>query len=156
MTRPRVLAAIAAWLVVVAGVSTLVWFVISRAGGQLVAPQQPLVATSEQAGQPRAPAGPSAQPSDQPSDPPSAQPPTGERRTWQGSAGLVIAVCDPGGVRLVSAQPIDGFHAEVKEAGPEELEVEFEGREDESDGDVTVVARCSAGVPGFTVEAEDD
>jgi hypothetical protein len=152
MTRPRVLAAIAAWLVVVAGVSTLVWFVISRAGGQLVAPQQPLVATSEQAGGARSPAGPS----DQPSDHPSAQPATGERRTWQGSSGLVIAVCDPGGVRLVSAQPIDGFHAEVKDAGPEELEVEFEGREDQSDGDVTVVARCSDGVPGFTVEAEDD
>jgi hypothetical protein len=67
----------------------------------------------------------------------------------------VIAVCDPGGVRLVSAQPIDGFHAEVKDAGPEELEVEFEGREDQG-GDVTVVARCASGAPAFTVEAEDD
>jgi hypothetical protein len=147
MTRPRVLAAIAAWLVVVAGVSTLAWFVISRAGGQLVAPQEPLVATSEQAGGGRTPATPAVEPPDQPS--------AGERRTWQGGAGLVIAVCDPGGVRLVSAQPIDGFHAEVKDAGPEELEVEFEGREDQG-GDVTVVARCASGAPAFTVEAEDD
>jgi hypothetical protein len=56
----------------------------------------------------------------------------------------------------VSAQPADGFHAEVKAGGPDELEVEFEGREDDDGGDITVVARCRSGAPAFAVEADDD
>lgn len=142
MSRSRVLAAIAAWLVVVAGVSTLVWVVISRAGDDLVASEQPLVATTGSSGQ---------LPTRSPSPAASV-----ERRTWQGRGGLIVAACDRGAMRLISAQPINGFHAEVKDGGPEELEVEFEGREDQSGTAVTVVARCVSGVPDFVSQVEGD
>jgi len=147
MTRPRVLAAIVAWLLVVAGVSTLVWVVISRAGNELVAPQQPLVATAGSGGQtPSASSSPATSP---------ARPSTVERRTWEGTGGMIIAACDGRAVRLVSAQPLDGFHADLKNDGPEELEVEFEGREDQSGSDVTVVGRCVSGVPEFVSQVDD-
>ena len=142
MSRPRVLAAIAAWLAVVAGTSALAWVVISRAGDDLGSSIQPPAATSATAG-PR-PSG-------------SASPGTAdERRSWQGSAGLIVAACDRGAIRLVSAQPVSGFHVEVKDAGPERLEVEFEAREEGSGRDLTVAARCAAGIPQFTSQVEDD
>jgi len=150
VSRPRVLVAVAAWLVVVAGVSALVWVVISRAGDELAAPQQPLVARTEQPT-----ASPSTSPSPSPS--PSLDPGQGEQRaSWQGSAGLIIAACDGSGIRLVSAQPTDGFHAEIKDGGPDELEVEFEGREERSGSDVTVVAHCVSGVPTFRTQDEEE
>jgi hypothetical protein len=127
---------ITVWLVVVTVTSTLVWAVISRAGDNLVSSAQPPVARTD-----------AAEP------PPSA---SGARRTWQGSAGLIVASCDRGAIRLVSAQPISGFHAEIKADGPDKLEVEFEARDDRGGGDVTVVARCAAGVPDFASAGEDD
>jgi hypothetical protein len=68
---------------------------------------------------------------------------------------LVIAACDGSAIRLVSAQPADGFHAELKDGGPDELEVEFEGREDSSGIDVRVVANCASGAPSFAAQADD-
>lgn len=144
MTRPRVLLAIAAWLVVVAGVSTLVWVVISRTGDELATPQQPLMARTGDAGREPSPTAPVD------------QAPSVERRTWQGDGGLIIAACGGRTIRLVSAQPVDGFHAEVKDDGPDELEVEFEGREEHSGRDITVVANCVPGGPDFAVQAEGD
>jgi hypothetical protein len=142
MSRPRVLAAIAAWLVVVAGTSTVAWMVISRAGDDLGSSLQPPAATTDAAG-PR-PSG-------------STSPVAAEtRRTWQGSAGLIVATCEQAAIRLVSAQPASGFHAEIKDDGPQELEVEFEGREDQGGREITVVARCSSGVPRFASQAEHD
>ena len=47
MSRPRILGAVLVWLVVVASVSALVWVVISRAGDDLVASDQPLMTTGE-------------------------------------------------------------------------------------------------------------
>lgn len=70
-----------------------------------------------------------------------------------------MVACDGGRVRLVSAQPATGFHAEVK---PEDaaLVVEFEGREDRAGTDVDLVARCVDGVPAFSAHSsgssEDD
>jgi len=141
MRWPRVLAAVAAWLVVVVGTSTLVWAVISRAGTDL-SPSDPQGAVTASAG-PR-PSGSSS---------PFA---VGTRRTWQGPAGFVIATCERRKIRLVSAQPVSGFHVEVKHDGSEQLEVEFEAREDRRSGDVRVVARCVSGIPKFTPRAEDD
>lgn len=138
MTRPRVFAALVVWLVTVAGTSTLVWVVISRAGDDLATSEQPSTAATRADG-PR----PSPRPS-------------GARRVWQGPAGLIVATCDRRAIRLVSAQPASGFHVEVRNNGPEELKVEFEARESGRGGDVTVVARCANGIPTFAAQADDD
>lgn len=50
MSRQRVLVAVAVWLTVVAGVSTLVWVVISRAGDDLEASGQAVVSTAPDRG----------------------------------------------------------------------------------------------------------
>jgi hypothetical protein len=141
MRWPRVLAAVAAWLVVVVGTSTLVWAVISRAGTDL--------STSDPQGAVTASAGPRPSGSSSPIA-------VGTRRTWQGQAGFVIATCDRGAIRLVSAQPVSGFHVEVKDNGDEKLDVEFEARGDRRGGDVTVAAHCVSGIPKFTSRADDD
>jgi hypothetical protein len=141
MRWPRVFAAGAAWLVVVVGTSTLVWAVISRAGTDLAA--------SDPQGAVTASAGPRPSGSSSPIA-------VGTRRTWQGPAGFVIATCDNGTIRLVSAQPVSGFHVDAKHDGGKELEVEFEARGDRRGGDVTVVARCASGIPKFTSRADDD
>lgn len=184
MSRQRVLGAVLAWLVVVASVSGLVWVVISRAGDDLVASNDPVRTT----GTPSAPERPrqsrkpsrssspdaSATPSDStastvPASPsttaaptapttPTGQPsptPTVQRRTWQGQAGSVVAACSATGIRLVSAQPSNGFRADVH-AENELLDVEFEGREDRSGTHVSVLARCEGGVPSFSVQSEED
>lgn len=153
MSRPRVLAAIAAWLMVVAVVSTLVWVVISRAGDELVGAQQPLVARTGDAGpQPTESSSPSAAEL----SPSASLDRSLERRTWQGAGGLIIAACDGGAVRLISAQPSDGYYAELKDAGPEELKVEFDARDDHGGNEIKVVARCVSGVPDFVAQIEDD
>jgi hypothetical protein len=138
MTRPRVFAAIVTWLVIVAGTSTLVWAVISRAGDDLATSEQPPTAATPTDGH---------RPSSRPS---------GARRAWQGPAGLIVATCDRRAIRLVSAQPGSGFHVEVRENGPGRLKVEFEAREAGRGGDVTVMARCASGIPTFASQADDD
>lgn len=130
MSRPRVLAALVVWLAVVAGVSTLVWAVISRSGDDIVPSAQPAPATSQEE--------------------------SGARRTWQGPAGSVVATCDRSAIRLVSAQPSSGFHAEVKGDGPDQLLVEFETGEGRRGGEVYVVARCTSGIPLFVSETFDE
>lgn len=125
------------------------------------APSNDASATSSPSTTPT-PSTPSASPSEpSPSatpDPPTEQPSTpaiAERRTWQGQAGSIVAACDSTGIRLVSAQPANGFRAEAQnEDGM--LKIDFEGREDESGTDVSVVARCVGGVPSFVVRGEDD
>ncbi|WP_341927937.1 hypothetical protein [Nocardioides psychrotolerans] len=85
--------------------------------------------------------------------------PTPRRATWQGLGGTVEAECRGSAISQVAVQPSEGFRAEVKKAGPEELEVEFEGREEESGSGSKVSARCQGGEPRFsseTADAEDD
>ena len=157
MSRLRALGATFVWLVVVASVSALVWVVISRAGDGLVSSGQPLMTTEgEMAAPPRTPsARPSRTPSRTPSNDTSATSAPGEeRRTWQGQAGSIVAACDATGIRLVSAQPANGFRAEVKDEDGV-LRVEFEGREDQSGTDVSVLARCVGGVPSFSADRDD-
>ncbi len=193
MSRVRAVAAVMAWLVLVGGASTLVWAVISRAGGEVVASQQPLApASGTTLGQPSedvspeptsaatdastATSSPGSTPSDSPdsSQPPPASPaasppttprgspptsspgPAPQRRTWQGLGGAVVAQCERAVISVISAAPADGFRAEVKNGGPEELEIEFEGREDETGHGATVRARCVSGVPDFRAEVSDD
>ncbi|TIC80435.1 hypothetical protein E8D34_18795 [Nocardioides sp. GY 10113] len=179
MTRPRVLALVVVWLVVAAGISGVVWAVISRTGSELVDAQQPLVATTGTV--PATPTRPALRPSTSPSSgagatapasqtpgtptPPdrdgapsggtATEAPAAREGTWQGAGGVVTASCSGRAVRLVSAQPADGYRAKVGDGSSEALEVEFEGGEDEG-GSVTVVARCVAGAPAFAVERERD
>ena len=98
------------------------------------------------------PASPSTSPTSPTQQPATAA--TEERRTWQGQAGSIVALCAATGIRLVSAQPANGFRAEAQDGG-ETLEIEFEGREDRAGTDVKVVVRCAAGVPSFAVETDD-
>jgi cytoskeletal protein RodZ len=115
---------------------------------------------------PSASASPSSTPTSTPSAPvsPSTSPPSPtqqppvvaneQRRTWQGQAGSLVAACGASGIRFVSAQPADGFRADVhNEDGA--LEVEFEGGEDSAGAHVKVRARCEGGVPSFDVEVDD-
>ena len=207
MNRHRVLGAAIVWLAVVASASALVWVVISRAGADLVASDQPVLsAGTGTAVPPRTPPArpsrtPSTSPSRTPSRPPTpAQAPTAtsgptertptsssstpttpsaspsvappsvppssppsqpsvtaiqERRTWQGQAGSIVVAFDASGIRLVSAQPVNGFRADVHRED-DLIDVEFEGREDESGIKVSVVARCVAGVPSFSAQSKDD
>jgi hypothetical protein len=67
----------------------------------------------------------------------------------------VVAACGSSGVRLVSAQPANGYKVEVH-AEDASLEAEFEGREDERGAHVKVVARCVGGAPAFSVETDGD
>lgn len=105
------------------------------------------------------PAVPPPTPSASPSSPasptePSSGSTTEQRRTWQGQAGSVVAACGASGIRLVSAQPANGFRAEVKDEDGA-LEVEFEGREDRAGTDVKVDVRCVDGIPTFSAESDD-
>lgn len=67
----------------------------------------------------------------------------------------MVAECTGAAIRQASVQPDPGFRVEVGNPGPVELEVEFEGREDEEGSHAHVHAVCVAGVPKFSVETED-
>ncbi len=195
MSGQRLLGATLVWLVVVSSVSALVWVVISRAGDDLTASDQPLMTsasgsavvppttavrpsrtpsktpsrtpsatpTKQPSATPSTAAGtPSASPSTTPpptsSSPPKEQPAnaTTERsQTWQGQAGSLVVSCGATGIRLVSAQPADGFRADVHRED-DLIDVEFEGREDRSGTHVRVEARCVGGAPSFSTHSEQD
>lgn len=144
MRPSRVVVTVIAWGVVVALASSLVWAVISRAGTQVMSPE-PLVGAPQQ-----------ASPRTRPTDATAPAPASAPRRTWQDLGMLLVAECDGAAIRQVSASPADGYAVETKDAGPDELEVEFEGREDAEGASVTVTARCVGGVPEFTSATEDE
>lgn len=163
MSPTRAATWVLAWLLVVAVGSTLVWAVISRAGEQVVASSDPLGATSRP-GTPKTSHPSTSHPSPTHSSPthsatsPSATGSSGapapEQRTWQGVGGRVVAQCEGAAISLVSLLPDDGYAYDVKDNGPEQLEVEFEGREDESGSAAAVTGTCVEGVPVFQAEVE--
>lgn len=78
---------------------------------------------------------------------------TTQSRTFAVSGGTVAASCTGNAVSLRSAQPADGWRVEVKDRGPEHIEVSFRSGEQETE--VKVV--CSGGVPVVEVDdGEDD
>jgi hypothetical protein len=95
---------------------------------------------------------PAAPESSATTQPPAA--PAAERRTWNGPGGLLTAQCRDAAVSLVAAQPEGGYAVEVHERGPEELEVTFEAREDDSGQKSEVRARCEGGAPHFESRTE--
>jgi hypothetical protein len=152
MGKVRVLVAVAAWLAVVTGTTTIVWTVLSEVSGRaMLTGVQSVIAIAPTSG-PSAP-----QPPPSPPPPVSPQPGTSPapHDTWQGPSGAVVAACDGDAVELVSAQPANGFRAEVESSGPHMLEVAFTRVHKPATG-VKVVAHCVSGAVTFTSEPEED
>jgi hypothetical protein len=87
---------------------------------------------------------------------PISQEPTEVRRTWQGTAGAVVASCRGATIIFRGAQPNSGWRVEVGNRGPEEIEVhfsKFQG-EDEGKGEVELKARCTGGQPRFSTSGD--
>jgi hypothetical protein len=173
--RRSFVAVVAAWLVVVAIGSTLVWAVISRVGDGLVTTADSSVAppstsspapsrTPTRTPSPTPSRTPSTSPTTSPpsspgssppaSPPPSSAAPESRSATWQGLGGMVVAECTGDAIRKLSVLADPGFRVEVGNPGPEQLEVEFEGREDEEGSESKVRAVCVAGEPQFSAETE--
>lgn len=151
-TRRMVVAA-GVWMLVVVLGSWLVWTVISSAGqdftDQDTLPAGPGAAVSEPSTSP----GPSTGPGPVPGSPVAT--PT-RSRTWTGSAGVVTTRCTGARIELAgAAASADGYVVEVKDRGPDRVEVEFEGRGDETVPETLVRAECVDGVPQFTDRVED-
>jgi len=72
--------------------------------------------------------------------------------TYNLVGGWVTIAYGPGIVELVSAAPNPGFSIEVKESGPDRVEVEFESDEHDSEfrADET-----SSGAPSIEIEEKD-
>lgn len=147
----RIALAAVVWLVVVCVAGTLVWTVISRAGRRVSAAETVL-----RAPEPTRTITPTASPPMSPAPGPGPSSREPQRRTWTGAAGTVVAECRGARIRLVQAVPsADGYAVEVKDDGAgEEIEVEFEGRVEESGRETVVTARCRDGVPVFVTEVE--
>lgn len=92
---------------------------------------------------------PSSQPSGTHSSTPA--PPHAERRSWNGSAGHVVAECRASTARLVSAYPNTGWRYQVMSRGPGLVRVGFR-RVGEKEG-IEVTARCLSGAPHFSVSS---
>lgn len=75
--------------------------------------------------------------------------------TWTGSAGVVTTRCAGSVISLVRAVPsADGYRVEVKDNGPREVEVEFEGRGEETEQETRVRAECVGGSPRYRVDRD--
>lgn len=74
------------------------------------------------------------------------------RRTWQGTAGAVVASCRGAAITFRGAQPNSGWRVEVGDRGPSRLEVHFSrhGGGEEDDGELELEARCVGGAPRFS------
>ena len=93
---------------------------------------------------PKAPSAPSA-PSASPG-PPDAGP---RAFTWRGAAGSVTVLCDGSSISLQAASPANGYSVEVRERGPEDVDVRLESEDEETD----VEAECGGGRAAFDVSS---
>lgn len=76
-------------------------------------------------------------------------------RTWTGAAGVVTTRCTGTVIELSGASAsADGYTVEVKERGPQRVEVEFEGRGEDTVEDTRVRARCVDGTPVYQVDSD--
>ncbi len=166
---------VAVWCAVVAGVATLVWVVIDRAGQGVVPDAQPQADVTgslpvpgdgrptqrTSAGQTLAPrptrrtTAPQPAPSSSSSSPVTVSPPppqpSRQRRSWSGVAGHVVAECQGPAVGLVSTFPGTGWRYTILDRGPGQVLVRFQRLGE--DRFVTVAARCVAGAPRFATSA---
>jgi hypothetical protein len=95
------------------------------------------------------PASPSPAPTAEPPPAPAPPPPAPATRafTWRGAAGSVTVVCDGSTIALQAASPANGYSVDVREGGPEEVDVRLEAEDEEAD----VEAECEAGQAVFDV-----
>ena len=70
------------------------------------------------------------------------------RRTWDSAAGSVVVACHGGTISFRGAQANSGWSVDVRERGPEEVDVEFESNGDADD--VRIEASCVGGQPRFS------
>lgn len=146
----RTVVSVVVWCLVVATGSSLVWVIISGAGQDFVGQDRALPDTSASVAAPSPTGTPST--TTVPQDPSGAAVST----TWSGSAGVVTTRCAGTRITLVRALPsADGYVVEVKDRGPDEVDVEFEGRGDETVPETRVRARCVDGTPRYDARDED-
>lgn len=132
MNKRGVMVVVGLWLGTVAIASALTWSVISLAGarvGQPSAVTLPIAATS---------AGSTAG---------STASPVAQTAAWTGTAGKLTARCRGGRISLVAATPAVGYSVEIKDRGPEQLRLEFEGGGTEQE--TSLRATCVDGRPEF-------
>lgn len=77
---------------------------------------------------------------------------TAEPTVITSPGGTVVAACSDGLVELLSWSPLQGFHVDSADRGPDDsVDVDFESDET----DVEVEVRCVDGVPDATVTVDD-
>ena len=138
MNKRGILVVVGLWLGTVAVASALTWSVISLAGARV--------------GQPSAitlPIG-SASATATASSPGTVASPVAQTDSWTGAAGKLTARCRGDRISLVAATPAVGFSVEIRDRGPEQLRLEFEGRESEQE--TSLRATCVDGRPEFAKE----
>lgn len=81
-------------------------------------------------------------------------PESGRQRTWQGPGGTVVVTCRRDEAELDAAQPDSGYQVEVRDRGPDEVEVDFEGQGADQDADTRVQATCESGEPRFDADVD--
>lgn len=146
----RTVLSVVVWCLVVAAGSSLVWAIISGAGQDFAGQDRALPGTSDSVAEP------SSTSTQGTSAPTQASTDAAVSTTWSGSAGVVTTRCSGTRITLVRALPsADGYVVEVKDRGPDEVDVEFEGRGDETVPETRVRARCVDGTPKYDAQDED-
>jgi hypothetical protein len=69
--------------------------------------------------------------------------------TWRGAAGSVTVLCDGSSISLQAASPANGYSVEVRERGPEDVDVRLESEDEETD----VEAECVGGRAAFDISS---
>ena len=162
--------AVVAWALAAAAAGVIAWSAVAVVGSQagasptgVLSSTQVTALLSERAAQGTVSSSPSPSPPAPPAPSPSASPsPTGDGgnappsapevvRNWTVTGGRVGTECVGDRIRLLFATPDGGWAVEVKSAGPEHVEVEFNRGELEVEAHIT----CAAGVPTLTSHDED-
>lgn len=158
--------AVVAWALAALVAGVVAWWGVSLVGGQARRDGADVLSAAQVAdalAQARATAGPTATVEPTPTPTPTPTPavtatpttPAGTSdevaRTAVVAGGQVGAACRGGTVVLLFATPDDGWSVDVRNAGPEHVEVKF--RRGEQETEVRTV--CVGGVPTATVEVED-
>ena len=95
---------------------------------------------------------PTVSPTTEPPPTTTPVPPTEIARIWPVNGGQVSASCSGSTITLLGATPADGWGVETKNAGPAELEVEF----DRDGSETRVLASCVNGTPQMEVGGTSD
>jgi hypothetical protein len=84
--------------------------------------------------------------------PPAPAAPAPRAFTWRGTAGSVTVVCDGSAIALQAASPANGYTVDVREGGPDEVDVRLETDDDEAEvEEADVEAECESGQAVFDI-----